>query len=349
VATRRRGWQVRFNCRTIESSDFHPSAIEPRSSVPHALLLLGPTASGKSGCALEIAERLPCEIVSVDSAAVYRGMNAGTAKPAAAARTRVPHHLVDIADPTDRYSAARFRTDALRLIGEIRSRNRLPLLVGGTMLYAKALLTGIDVLPEADPELRAAIDRDAGERGWPALHAELATADPPTAARISPNDAQRIQRALEVIRLTGSPMSALLGNTAPPAESSAGPLGDSGLLVIAVLPSDRLQLHRRIEQRFDAMLEAGLVDELRHLREQYALERNLPSMRCVGYRQTWEYLEGEIDRGTLREKGLAATRQLAKRQLTWLRAMPELTVFDCLERNLEEHVATHLQQIFASR
>ena len=276
-------------------------------------------------------------------------MNAGTAKPAAAARSRVPHHLVDIVDPAGRYSAARFRADALRLIGEIRSRGRLPLLVGGTMLYAKALLTGIDLLPEADPELRAAIDRDAGKRGWPALHADLAAADPPTAARISPNDAQRIQRALEVIRLTGSPMSSLLGQATAAAGSGARAAGDRGFLVMALLPSDRLQLHRRIERRFDAMLEAGLVDELRHLREQYALERNLPSMRCVGYRQAWEYLEGEIDRDTLREKGLAATRQLAKRQLTWLRAMPELTVFDCLERDLEKHVAAHLQPIFADR
>jgi tRNA dimethylallyltransferase len=276
-------------------------------------------------------------------------MDAGTAKPAPEARSRVPHHLIDILDPTGRYSAARFRADALRLIGEIRSRGRLPLLVGGTMLYAKALLSGIDALPEADAGLREAIDRDAAERGWPALHAELAVTDPPTAARLSPNDAQRIQRALEVIRLTGKPMSALIGSGATSRNAGAAADAAGRFLAVALLPSDRLQLHRRIERRFDAMLGAGLVDELVRLREQYTLDRGLPSMRCVGYRQAWEFLEGETDRAALRENGLAATRQLAKRQLTWLRAMPELTVFDCLEQELERQVATHLQRTLEHR
>jgi tRNA dimethylallyltransferase len=303
-------------------------------------MLLGPTASGKSGCALAIARRLPCEIISVDSAAVYRGMDAGTAKPTAEARAACPHHLIDIIDPTERYSAARFCQDARRLIIEIRARGNIPLLVGGTMLYAKALLNGIDTLPPADAAVRAEIDRQAATRGWPALHAELAALDPTTAARLAPNDAQRIQRALEVIRLCGQPMSQLFGNASA---------SEFRFLVIALLPSDRLALHARIAQRFDAMLAAGLVDELRQLKQQFSLLRDLPSMRCVGYRQSWEYLEGEIDREGLRQRGIAATRQLAKRQLTWLRSMPELAVFDCLEKQLEAQVAqftsTQLKQI----
>jgi tRNA dimethylallyltransferase len=301
-----------------------------------AVFLLGPTASGKSACALEIARRLPCEIVSVDSAAVYRGMDAGTAKPSAAARALCPHHLLDIIDPTQSYSAAKFRSDAARLIEDIAARGRLPLLVGGTMLYVKALLTGIDALPGANPELRAAIDRDAASRGWPALHADLANLDAATAARLAPNDAQRIQRALEVIRLTGKPLSSQLGSAATTPQADP--------LIVALLPSDRKALHRRIEARFDAMLEAGLVEELVTLRKKFALRRELPSMRCVGYRQAWEFLEGEIGGRELRAKGVAATRQLAKRQLTWLRAMPKLTVFDCLEARLEIQVANLVQK-----
>jgi tRNA dimethylallyltransferase len=300
-----------------------------------AIFLLGPTASGKSACALEIARRLPCEIVSVDSAAVYRGMDAGTAKPSAAARALCPHHLIDIVDPTESYSAAKSCADAARLIEDISSRGKLPLLVGGTMLYVKALLGGIDALPGADAGLREEIDREAASRGWPALHAELAQLDATTAARLAPNDAQRIQRALEVIRLTGKPLSAQLGNAA------VAPHTDP--LIVALLPSDRKQLHRRIEARFDAMLEAGLVAEVARLRKQYTLRRDLPAMRCVGYRQAWEFLEGEIDARELRAKGVAATRQLAKRQLTWLRAMPKLTVFDCFEARLETQVANFVQ------
>jgi tRNA dimethylallyltransferase len=300
-----------------------------------AVFLLGPTASGKSACALEIARRLPCEIVSVDSAAVYRGMDAGTAKPPAAARAQCPHHLLDIVEPTQSYSAAKFREDAGHLIADIASRGRLPLLVGGTMLYVKALLHGIDTLPGANAELREKIDREAATRGWPALHAELAKLDAAAAARLAPNDAQRIQRALEVIHLTGKPLSMQLGGVAT--AQSADPL------IVALLPSDRKALHRRIEARFDAMLEAGLVDELARLRRDYALRRELPAMRCVGYRQAWEFLDGEIDGKELRAKGIAATRQLAKRQLTWLRAMPKLTVFDCLEARLETAVADFVQ------
>jgi tRNA dimethylallyltransferase len=271
-------------------------------------------------------------------------MDAGTAKPSTSARALCPHHLLDIVDPTGAYSAAQFRTDALRLLQEIAARGRTPLLVGGTMLYVKALLGGIDILPAADPELRAEIDREAAARGWPALHAGLATLDPATASRLAPNDAQRIQRALEVIRLTGKPMSAQLGVAAAPAPSTAPPWP-----MLALLPSDRLALHQRIEQRFDAMLKAGLVDEVARLRQQFALQRNLPSMRCVGYRQAWEFLEGEIDQAGLRAKGVAATRQLAKRQLTWLRAMPELTVFDCLEPELEIQVAGFVATQIASQ
>jgi tRNA dimethylallyltransferase len=309
-------------------------AIHARALKP-VVLLLGPTASGKSACALEIARRLPCEIISVDSAAVYRGMDAGTAKPSAQARALCPHHLVDILDPSESYSAAKFCTDASQLIADISSRDKLPLLVGGTMLYVKALLTGIDTLPGADAKLREEIDREAASRGWPALHAELAKLDAATAARLAPHDAQRIQRALEVIRLTGTPLSSQLGNSAATPRSAP--------LIVALLPSDRKQLHRRIEARFDAMLRAGLVDELARLRKQYTLRRELPSMRCVGYRQAWEFLEGEIDEKELRAKGIAATRQLAKRQLTWLRAMPKLTVFDCLEARLETQVANFAQ------
>jgi tRNA dimethylallyltransferase len=285
-----------------------------------ALALLGPTASGKSALAMALAGKLPIEIVSVDSAQVYRGMDIGTAKPSSAERARVPHHLVDIAEPTERYSAGRFRADAIAAVQAILARGRIPLLVGGTMLYYRALASGLDDLPAADAAVRAQIDAQAKRRGWPALHAELARDDPAAAARIRPNDAQRIQRALEVLRLTGRPISALQG-----ARAAAPPFA---LEAFAVIPRDRAGLHRRIAERFDAMLAAGLVEELRALKERYALERDLPSMRAVGYRQAWSFLAGEITREELREKGIAATRQLAKRQLTWLRAMPGLRVLD---------------------
>ncbi len=297
------------------------------AKLPPAVLLMGPTASGKTPLALALARVLPVEIVSVDSAQVYRGMDVGTAKPLASEREGVPHHLVDIIDPTEAYSAARFRADALKLMREITARARIPVLAGGTMLYFKALREGLSELPGGDEGIRAQIDAEAAARGWQALHAELARVDPQTAARLKPNDAQRIQRALEVFRLSGEPMSQLLGR----GKGSALPFR---LIELALVPSDRAVLHRRIEARFDAMLERGLVEEVRTLRKRYALQANLPSMRCVGYRQAWQFLEGEIDRDELRNRGIFATRQLAKRQLTWLRATPWIRGFDCLDLSI---------------
>ncbi|MEW5862321.1 MAG: tRNA (adenosine(37)-N6)-dimethylallyltransferase MiaA [Pseudomonadota bacterium] len=296
------------------------------SKLPVAFALLGPTASGKSGFALALAAEFPVEIVSVDSAQVYRGMDVGTGKPSAAERSRVPHHLIDVAEPTERYSAGRFRADAIAAVEEIVARGRIPLLVGGTMLYYRALAVGLDELPAADPAIRAGIEAEARRRGWPALHAELARADPQAAARIAPRDAQRIQRALEVIRATGAPLSGL--------QRGAAPRLPFELRGFALIPADRAELHRRIAARFDAMLAAGLVEELRELRRRYALDPSLPSMRAVGYRQAWRYLEGEISAEELREQAIAATRQLAKRQLTWLRAMKDLAPADELRRAL---------------
>jgi tRNA dimethylallyltransferase len=281
-----------------------------------AYCLLGPTASGKSRLALELAASHPVEIVSVDSAQVYRGMDIGTAKPTATERARVPHHLIDVVDPTESYSAGRFRDDAIRAVEGILGRGNIPLLVGGTMLYYRALAQGIDALPAAQPTLRAEIEARAARLGWPALHAELARVDPTSAARLSPNDAQRIQRALEVYELAGKPLSAL--------QRGAPPALPFTLRAYALIPEDRAALHRRIAERFECMLEDGLVDELRALRARYALHAGLPSMRCVGYRQAWAYLEGEYGLAELRARGIAATRQLAKRQLTWLRSLPEL-------------------------
>jgi tRNA dimethylallyltransferase len=277
---------------------------------------MGPTASGKSALAMALAERFGGEIVSVDSAQVYRGMDIGTAKPSAAERARVTHHLVDIVDPTDAYSAARFVRDALQAIREICARNRVPIVAGGTMLYFKALTSGLSELPRADALVRAEIDARADREGWPALHTELARVDPATAARLAPTDSQRIQRALEVYRLSGQPLSSLQGHRRVEALGNA--------LSIALVPTDRAALHAAIARRFDAMLDAGLIDELRQLRNRFDLAANMPSMRSVGYRQAWEFLEGRIDAPTLRARGVAATRQLAKRQLTWLRSMPAI-------------------------
>jgi tRNA dimethylallyltransferase len=285
--------------------------------------LLGPTASGKTAAALAFAAKHETEIVSVDSALVYRAMDIGTAKPTPDERARVPHHLIDIREPTEAYSAADFRADALQAIGAILARGRVPLLVGGTMLYYKALTQGLNDLPSADPDVRASLEAQAASEGWPALHARLASVDPVTAARLAPNDAQRIQRALEVFMLTGRPMSALLTT---PERDDALPYR---FVPIALEPSDRAVLHARIAQRFDAMLEAGFIDEVRTLRARGDLNPGLPSMRCVGYRQAWEYLDGSIDYATMRDKGVFATRQLCKRQLTWLRSMPERVVVDC--------------------
>ena len=284
-----------------------------------AVLLLGPTASGKSALAMQLAEKIPLEIVSVDSAQVYRGMDIGTAKPGAADRAAVPHHLIDIRDPADPYSAADFVRDATVAIREIRARGKLPLLVGGTMLYAKALREGLSDLPSADPEVRARIEAEARELGWPELHARLAKVDPPTAARLKPNDSQRIQRALEIYEATESPMSELLStNLAPPMKLS----------ILALLPDDRALLHKRIAQRFDAMLDAGLLDEVRALHGRGDLHPDLPSMRSVGYRQAWRFVEGQWSFDEFREAGIAATRQLAKRQMTWLRSMPAVIVIE---------------------
>jgi tRNA dimethylallyltransferase len=306
---------------------------------PDAILLLGPTASGKSAIALAIARRLPLEIVSVDSALVYRGMDLGTAKPTPEERRAVPHHLVDLLEPTGSYSAAAFAADARRLIGEIRGRGALPLLVGGTMLYAKALAEGLDDLPRADPAVRARLAAEAARDGWPAMHARLAAVDPPTAARLEPGDAQRIQRALEVHALTGRPMSAQLGAT----RTASPPLR---LATIALEPSDRAALHARIARRFGSMLAAGFVDEVRALRARGDLRPELPSMRCVGYRQAWQWLDdlaggdaSEARRARFVEAAVAATRQLAKRQLTWLRAMPGREVVDAFAPDAPERVS----------
>ena len=290
--------------------------------MPTAFALLGPTASGKSALALRLAERHPIEIVSVDSAQVYRGMDIGTAKPGAAERARVPHYLIDLVDPDQRYSAGQFRSDAIRVVLDILGRKSTPLLVGGTMLYYRSLVAGLDVLPPADGEVRQAISTEAQRRGWPALHGELAKIDPAAAARIMPNDAQRIQRALEVYRISGSPISALQ-------RGANGPLPFS-IQGYALVP-ERAELHRKIEQRFDAMLHAGLIDELEKLKKTYDLNADLPSMRAVGYRQAWSFLEGDIDAKALREQGIAATRQLAKRQITWLRSLSGLEPASSLE------------------
>ena len=305
--------------------------------LPPAILVMGPTASGKTPVAVELALRIHGEIVSVDSALVYRDMNIGTAKPDAAILSAAPHHLINLIDPTERYSAAMFRNDALAGMADITARGKIPILTGGTMLYFKALLEGISLLPGADPDLRAEIDARATRDGWPTLHAELAKRDPVTAARLEPTDAQRIQRALEVFYLTGAPMSQQFGAR----ETNPMPYC---VLPIALLPSDRKALHQRIEVRFAAMLDLGLIDEVQRLKQQYNLVPSLPAMRAVGYRQTWEFLDGQFDRNALVAHGTAATRQLAKRQLTWLRAMPELVVFDCLESCLAAHVAAYAER-----
>lgn len=308
------------------------------STLPPALFLMGPTASGKTQMAVELAQQLPVEIISVDSALVYRDMDIGTAKPEAAVLVHAPHHLINIIDPTDAYSAAAFRHDALRLMNDITQRGRIPLLVGGTMLYFRALRFGLSELPQADSEVRAALDEQALRLGWPALHAELAQVDPETAALLKPNDAQRIQRALEVYQLSGQPMSALFK------QQNKHPLPYHAMQ-IAFIPSERSKLHARIAARFVAMLKLGLVDELLALKEKYSLHSNLPSMRCVGYRQAWQFLAGEINETELLDKGIAATRQLAKRQLTWLRGMPEIIEFDCLAHNLAQQVLAAVRQL----
>ena len=312
-------------------------------AAPRCLALAGPTASGKTAAALAIAARWPVEVISVDSALVYRGMDIGTAKPTAAERAAVPHHLIDIRDPAQAYSAADFARDATRLIGEIAARGRTALLVGGTMLYFKALLDGLDELPAADSAVRAALDARARAEGWPALHAELQRVDPVTAARLFPNDAQRIQRALEVFQVSGRPLASFHSGRERDLD---GPLDEAHL--ISLEPNDRAWLHARIAERFDAMLAAGLLDEVRALRARGDLHAELPSMRCVGYRQAWAALDAHptpdaAALAELRDRGVFATRQLAKRQLTWLRSMPRRAVVPADAPDALEHVLAKVQ------
>lgn len=288
------------------------------------LCLMGPTASGKSAAAMALARHLPIEIVSVDSALVYRQMDIGTAKPTEAERAAVRHHLIDLIDPAGSYSAARFVADADAAIADIHARGRVPVLVGGTMLYFKALREGLDEMPAADLAVRTEIEREAAADGWAAMHRQLAEIDPETAARLAPLDSQRISRALEVWRSSGQTLSSLQRGAAARASEARS------LVSIALEPSDRSELHRRIATRFDAMLAAGLIDEVARLHARGDLEERLPAMRCVGYRQVWDFLEGRIDRSTMRERAIAATRQLAKRQITWLRSTPDRIVVDSL-------------------
>ena len=292
---------------------------------PH-LCIAGPTACGKTAAALAIAARYPCEIISVDSALVYRGMDIGTAKPSAAELASVPHHLINIRDPLQAYSAAEFAQDAQRLIGEIAARGRLPLLVGGTMLYFKALMDdGLDPMPAANPVIRAELEAQARAQGWPALHAELALIDPPTAARLAPMDGQRIQRALEVYRISGLPLSSFHATK----NIATQAVNTWATALISLEPADRAWLHARIAQRFDTMLAQDFLGEVQGLRARGDLHLDLPSVRCVGYRQAWEALDGSLPMAELRDRGIFATRQLAKRQITWLRAMPHRQVVTC--------------------
>jgi len=297
--------------------------MSPSSVRPDAIALVGPTASGKTAAALALADALQAqggaEIISMDSALVYRGMDIGTAKPTTAEQARVPHHLIDILDPLQSYSAADFARDATRLIGEIRARGRLPLIVGGTLLYFKALTEGLSDMPPSDPQVRANIQAQAATQGWPALHAQLQTIDPLTAARLAPADSQRIGRALEVWTLTGRPLSAFHGSAKPVAPRWHIP-------VISLEPQDRAWLHQRIAQRFEAMIAGGFLDEVRALRARGDLHPDLPAMRCVGYRQAWQGLDEGWGETEIRERGIFATRQLAKRQLTWLRGIPDRVV-----------------------
>ena len=305
---------------------------------PLLICLAGPTASGKSAASMALAQRWPVEIIVMDSATIYRGMDIGTAKPTAEERARVPHHLLDIRDPAQSYSAAEFARDAAALARDIRARGRIPLLCGGTMLYYKALREGLNDLPEADPAIRRQLDAEALARGWPALHAELARVDPATAARLAPNDSQRLQRALEIWRGSGRPMSAWLAQPPEPV------LPGWRFETISLEPSDRSVLHARIAQRYRAMIGAGLLDEVRALHARADLHPGLPSIRCVGYRQLWDHLDGRIALDQAIEQAIAATRQLAKRQITWLRSLPRRTSVDCLSDRAVEQVAARCEQ-----
>ena len=322
----------------LESRSTAAVAQPPR---PKAILLMGPTASGKTAAALELARHFPIELISVDSAQVFADMNVGTAKPDAATLAAFPHHLIDLITPEEAYSAARFRNDALACMADIVRRGRFPLLVGGTMLYYKALLEGLAELPAADPAIRAEIDALAATHGWPAVHAELARVDPETARRLHPTDSQRLQRALEIYRLSGVPMSTLLaqGEKEPPAYD---------YLALGLLPADRAVLHTRIAARFDEMLAQGLEDEVSALRQRYRLSLELPSMRCVGYRQVWEAQDGRIPRGELRDRGIYATRQLAKRQLTWMKNTLRPELFDSLSTDVLDRLSARVSTFLES-
>lgn len=306
-----------------------------------AIFILGPTASGKTALAMQLADRFPVELISLDSAQVFRDMNIGTAKPDAETLAKYPHHLIDLISPEESYSAARFCEDALRVMGEITARGKVPLIVGGTMLYYKALTEGLADMPKADAAIRAQIDAEAAVHGWPHMHMELAKLDPDSAARLKPNDAQRIQRALEVVRLTGRTMADIYAAQ----EKTPFPYRR---LSIALMPTDRAWLHERIALRFDLMLAQGLVEETRALRSKYRLRADLPSMRCVGYRQTWEMLEGEIPPQELRDRGIFATRQFAKRQITWLNSLPNLALFDCTQAALAETINRNVTRFLST-
>lgn len=308
------------------------------------ICLMGPTASGKSATTLALAQQWPVEVINVDSATIYRGMDIGTAKPSAAEQAQVPQHLLDILDPLDAYSADRFRREAGALIDAIHARGRIPLLAGGTMLYFMALRQGLDDLPPADPAVRAKLEAQAAALGWPAMHAELARVDPITAARLPPNDRQRIQRALEIHAIAGQPMSALLASGAGRAPVHA----DVHWIDVSLEPSERSALHARIAQRFDAMLAAGLMEEVAALHARGDLHPGLPSIRCVGYRQLWAVLDGETDLPTAREQAIAATRQLAKRQLTWLRGWGPRHTIDCLDPHATVQVVETVRQQLAT-
>ncbi|MEQ9108273.1 MAG: tRNA (adenosine(37)-N6)-dimethylallyltransferase MiaA [Limnobacter sp.] len=293
----------------------------PRS-IP-ALAVLGPTASGKSALGLWMADQgFPIEIISLDSALVFRNMDIGTAKPTPQELAMVPHHLIDIITPSDTFSAAEFVEQSHILIDDIRARGKVPVILGGTMMYYKTLISGMDDLPMANPSIRQAIEQQAEAQGWPAIHAQLAMVDPLTAARLKPNDSQRLQRALEVFQITGKPLSAF---------HVRDQQADVAIPTLAIEPSDRAVLHKRIEARFHAMLEQGLIEEVIELRHNYVLDETMPSMRCVGYRQVWEYLHGACTHQDMTEKGIAATRQLAKRQITWLRSTANKEVVDPLQ------------------
>jgi tRNA dimethylallyltransferase len=320
-------------------------------SSTRTLILAGPTASGKTALALALAEHLPLEIISVDSALIYRGMDIGTAKPSLAEQAAVPHHLIDILAPLESYSAARFVSDTRRLMTQIRARGRIPLLVGGTMLYIKALIDGLDEIPAANPQVRAMLDERAAQEGWPALHEELCRVDPVVGQRLAPNDSQRIQRALEVFHSSGLPLSHFqrLSQGELPSRQAHAP---ADTVMVSLEPQDRHWLHERIGQRYQQMMAGGLIDEVQRLRERGDLNLQLPSMRCVGYRQVWEAMDEGLNlqdpavRLAVAERGAAATRQLAKRQITWLRSMPWRLPLACDQSSLEDMRRACLQALW---